>query len=114
MEQIFTIHKTQKIIKKKRSVWMWEGQDGNNAESTSRNKAVRNFIRNHPRKRYEFTLPNGLKCVLQENNGRWLFIVGNKVMPRTSLTKATNSFLNSDYLIGVESLQIAISEGKEE
>lgn len=108
MEQVYTIHKTERTIKRQKTVWAWEGKDGDNAESSSRNKAVKFFIKQHPRKRYEFTTPDGGKYILREQNGEWQLVIGDRVMPRTSLAKAVNSLLNGDYLMGCDSLQIAI------
>jgi len=108
MEQVYTIHKAERTIKRQKTVWAWEGKDGDNAESTSRNKAVKFFVRQHPRTKYEFTTPDGHKYALQQVNDEWAVTGKDKVMMRPSLTKALNTLLNGDYFMGCESLQIAI------
>jgi hypothetical protein len=117
MEQVFTIHKMQRVIEKKKTIWALESQNGNeadNVESSSRPKALLNFCKKHPSGEYRITTPSQKIYILCYIGETWrLFPKGEGGVSTHSSLKRALTALQESYLTHIEQFQIAIPENEE-
>lgn len=97
MEQIFTIHKTEKVMKRTKTVWTLEGQDGN-SEYTSRTKVIIAFCREHPDDIIRvFSTTSDFDYTLSKTDGKWMLAPnkgGKSPIKPTSLLYAVRTLLS--------------------
>jgi len=116
IEQVYTIHKAEKIIK--RPVWMLEGQDGENTEFTSRTKVIWGFFRQHQTDEYLIILPDKSHILLEKEDDGWTITsitpTGNRVgfSQYTSLTRAMNALARGAYFIHARGFTITLPKGE--